>query len=67
MLFSPLRVTENFCSASCNTGSGGNLTTDAHLTALAVEHKAVSHTADTDFLRFGDVRWVNPLVVASKR
>ena len=46
------------------TGSGGNLTTDSHLTALAVEHKAVSHRANTDFLRFGDVRWVNPLVVA---
>ena len=43
------------------TGSGCNLTTDTHLAALAIEHKAVIHTADTDFLRIEDVRWVNPL------
>jgi predicted nucleic acid-binding protein len=42
-------------------GKGGNLTTDAHLAALAVESRAVIHTADTDFLRFPGVRWVNPL------
>jgi toxin-antitoxin system PIN domain toxin len=43
-------------------GRGGNLTTDAHLAALAIENRAIIHTADTDFLRFGDVRWLNPLV-----
>ncbi len=42
-------------------GKGGNLTTDAHLAALAVEFRAVVHTADTDFLRFSGVRWVNPI------
>jgi hypothetical protein len=42
-------------------GKGGNLTTDAHLAALAVEHRAVVHTADTDFLRFSGVKWANPL------
>ena len=42
-------------------GKGGNLTTDAHLAALAVEHKAVIHTADTDFMRFSGVNWFNPL------
>jgi hypothetical protein len=42
-------------------GKGGNLTTDAHLAALAVESRAVIHTADTDFLRFSGVRWLNPL------
>jgi toxin-antitoxin system PIN domain toxin len=42
-------------------GSAGNLTTDAHLAALAVESRAVIHTADTDFLRFSGVRWHNPL------
>ena len=42
-------------------GKGGNLTTDAHLAALAVESRAIIHTADTDFLRFPGVRWHNPL------
>jgi toxin-antitoxin system PIN domain toxin len=42
-------------------GKGGNLTTDAHLAALAIESRATIHTADTDFLRFAGVRWHNPL------
>jgi len=42
-------------------GKGGNLTTDAHLAALAIEAKATLHTTDTDFLRFSGLRWVNPL------
>ena len=42
-------------------GKGGNLTTDAHLAALAVESRGVVYTADTDFLRFAGVRWQNPL------
>jgi toxin-antitoxin system PIN domain toxin len=42
-------------------GHGGNLTTDAHLGALAIEYSATLHTADTDFLRFEGLKWVNPL------
>ncbi len=42
-------------------GKGGNLTTDAHLAALALEFRGVVHTADTDFLRFPQVDWINPL------
>lgn len=42
-------------------GKGGNLTTDAHLAALAVESGGVIYTSDTDFLRFAGVKWVNPL------
>ena len=42
-------------------GKGGNLTTDAHLAALAIESRGIIHTADTDFLRFSGVRWHNPL------
>lgn len=42
-------------------GKGGNLTSDAHLTALAVESRGIIHTADNDFLRFSSVKWVNPL------
>lgn len=34
---------------------------DAHLAALAIEHGLMLASADRDFARFGDVRWVNPL------
>jgi len=43
-------------------GKGGNLTTDAHLAALAIEANATLHTADTDFLRFPGLKWLNPLM-----
>jgi predicted nucleic acid-binding protein len=33
-------------------GTGGNLVTDAHLAALALEHDATIATADRDFQRF---------------
>jgi toxin-antitoxin system PIN domain toxin len=42
-------------------GSGGNLTTDAQVAAIALRHGAVVHTADSDFARFPKVRWHNPL------
>lgn len=42
-------------------GVSGNLTTDAHLAALAVEHGITVASADTDFARFHGIRWVNPL------
>lgn len=42
-------------------GRGGNLTTAAHLAALAREANAIIHTADTDFVRFDGVRFLNPL------
>ena len=42
-------------------GTAGNLTTDAHLAALAIEHGAVLHTTDRDFARFPGVKWVNPI------
>ena len=45
------------------SGTAGNLTSDAHLAALAIEHEAALHSADTDFQRFAGLRWVNPLVV----
>jgi toxin-antitoxin system PIN domain toxin len=40
----------------------GNLVTDALLAALAVEHGLVLCSADTDFARFDELRWENPLV-----
>lgn len=42
-------------------GTAGNLTTDAHLAALCIEHRAALHTADNDFSRFASLRWHNPL------
>lgn len=42
-------------------GTGGNLTVDAHLAALAIEHGAELCSADNDFGRFGRLRWRNPL------
>lgn len=42
-------------------GTAGNLTTDAHLAALAIEHGAELCSADADFARFPMLRWVNPL------
>ncbi len=43
------------------SGGGGNLTTDAHLAALAIEHQAELHSTDADMARFSGLRWVNPL------
>lgn len=42
-------------------GTGGNLTTDAHLAALAIEYQAEIHTTDADFARFAGLRWRNPV------
>ena len=42
-------------------GTAGNLTTDAHLAALAIEHGAELCSSDTDFARFGGLRWKDPL------
>jgi len=42
-------------------GTAGNLTSDAHLAALAIEHQAEVHTTDADFARFPGLRWQNPL------
>lgn len=47
-------------------GLAGNLIPDAHLAALAVEHGVTLCSADTDFARFPEVRWVNPLVPESR-
>lgn len=44
-----------------STGTAANLTTDAHLAALAITHNAVLVSSDTDFARFKGLRWENPL------
>jgi len=42
-------------------GTAGNLTNDAHLAALAIEHGAKVCSTDRDFLRFPGVELINPL------
>jgi uncharacterized protein len=39
----------------------GNLVPDAQLAALALEHGVPVCSADTDFARFRDLSWINPL------
>jgi len=39
----------------------GNLITDTLLAALAIEHGLTLFSADGDFARFDELRWVNPL------
>ena len=42
-------------------GTAANLTSDANLAALSIEHGAELCSADNDFARFPRVRWTNPL------
>jgi toxin-antitoxin system PIN domain toxin len=42
-------------------GTAGNLTTDAHLAALAIEYRAQIASTDYDFARFPKLRWFNPI------
>jgi hypothetical protein len=42
-------------------GAGGDLTTDAWIAAIALEHGASVLTLDSDFARFPGLRWESPL------
>ncbi|MBV9030179.1 MAG: hypothetical protein JO063_02865 [Pseudonocardiales bacterium] len=39
----------------------GNLVPDAQLAALAIEHGLAVYSDDTDFTRFTELTWVNPI------
>ncbi|MDA8063233.1 MAG: PIN domain-containing protein [Actinomycetota bacterium] len=41
-------------------GAGANLVNDAHLAALAIEHRAKVVSYDNDFSRFTGVSWARP-------
>lgn len=43
------------------SGTAGNLTSDAHLAAVAISHNATLVSCDADFGRFRNLRWENPL------
>lgn len=42
-------------------GAGGNLTNDAHLAAIAIEHGGTLCSVDHDFQRFDGLEFFNPL------
>ena len=42
-------------------GTAGNLTTDAHLAAIAIDNACVICSADSDFKRFQGVQHFNPI------
>jgi predicted nucleic acid-binding protein len=42
-------------------GVHGNLVSDAHLAALAIEHGLTLCSTDGDFARFRELKWLNPL------
>ncbi|RKX81101.1 MAG: type II toxin-antitoxin system VapC family toxin [Spirochaetes bacterium] len=41
-------------------GTAGNLTTDAHIAALAIQWDCKVYSTDTDFARFSGVKWKQP-------
>ncbi|MDB6037268.1 MAG: type toxin-antitoxin system VapC family toxin [Verrucomicrobiales bacterium] len=48
-------------------GTAGNLVTDAQIAVAALDHGAVVHTSDTDFIRFPGLRWYNPITESGSR
>ena len=44
----------------------GNLVTDAHIAALAMEHGCLLYSTDSDFSRFPKLKWKHPLLGAIK-
>lgn len=45
----------------------GNMIADADLAAVAIEHGLAICSADTDFARFREVRWINPIAPGGAR
>jgi len=52
---------ELFCGLVERYHLTGNMVSDASLAALALEHGLPLASADTDFARFTELTWVNPL------
>jgi uncharacterized protein len=50
-----------FRSLVRSAGTAGNLTSDAHLAALALEHNCELYSSDHDFKRFPGIKHINPL------
>jgi len=45
------------------TNASGNLVSDAHLAALAIEHGLVVFSSDRYFARFDQLKWENPILL----
>lgn len=52
---------QNWSSLLKQIGTAANLTTDAHLAALAIERGLILYTNDADFSRFPGLKMRNPL------
>ena len=50
-----------------DVGPTGNLIPDAHLAALAREHGLTVVSTDSDFAKFRDVAWLNPVTGEERR
>jgi len=55
-----IRHAEHLRELLAAAGTAGNLTNDAHLAALALEHRATIVTFDSDYSRFAGVKWERP-------
>ena len=51
----------HFASACRAANAKGNLVTDAHLAALALEHECALASCDVDSASFPGLHWINPL------
>ena len=49
------------------TGTAGNLTTDAQIAALARQENGIIHSHDADFIRFAGIRWHDPLTGSTNK
>lgn len=54
------RHLESMAALLATAGTAGNLVSDAHLAALAIDDDAVLVSFDTDFARFAGLRWEQP-------
>jgi len=55
------RHAEVLGSLLSHPGIYGDLVSDAHLAALAIEHGLTLCSTDGDFARFRELKWLNPL------
>lgn len=55
------RTGRHWLEETRTTGVAGNLTSDAHLAALAIEQGAPIYSTDRDFGRFPGVEHIDPL------
>lgn len=58
---SPTERHRQLLAALLEGESRADITNDAHLAALAIEHGLTVCSTDRDFSRFAGVRWENPL------